>query len=297
MESLRLRTSTCEITRTPDHFPGSKGPKSIEICLPPAKTRPDDQSGMTTISLKDSIRSMSNSYFKFKQFTIHQDKCAMKVCTDACIFGAWFARKNLSAKNILDVGSGTGLLLLMLAQQQDGQLEGIEIDSSSFEQMKENVEKSKWKNRISVHHGDIRNLKSNIKYDFIISNPPFHENSLSSTSRTSNLARHSSELKLEELIVDIDRLLNDEGTFAVLLPYYRTAYFEELANERNFLPVEKILVKQSPNHKYFRSILSYSRTPIGKPTQKELTIENESREYTNEFMELLKDYYLYLQPD
>jgi len=218
----------------------------------------------------------------------------MKVCTDACIFGAWFARKNLSARNILDIGSGTGLLLLMLAQQQNAQLEGIEIDSSSFEQLKENVEQSKWVNRISVHHGDIRNLKSNKKYDFIISNPPFHEKSLTSRSRTSNVARHSTELKLEELIVDIDRLLNDQATFAVLLPYYRTTYFEELATERKFHLVEKILVKQSPNHKYFRSVLYYSRTPAIKPSQTELVIENESRGYTNEFIELLKDYYLYL---
>ena len=218
----------------------------------------------------------------------------MKVCTDACIFGAWFARKNLSAKNILDIGSGTGLLLLMLAQQQEAHIEGIEIDSSSFEQLKENVEQSKWANRVSVHHGDIRNLKSSNKYDFIISNPPFHENSLSSPSRTANLARHSTELKLEELVADIDRLLNEEGTFAVLLPYYRTTYFEELAREKNFHLVEKILVKQSPSHKYFRSILYYSRTPAIKSSQSELMIENDSREYTNEFIELLKDYYLYL---
>lgn len=238
---------------------------------------------------------MSNSYFRFKQFTIHQDKCAMKVCTDACILGAWFARKKLFAQNILDIGSGTGLLMLMLAQKQDGIIEGIEIDPNCFQQLQENIEQSKWTNRIFVHHGDVRNFQPKIKYDFIISNPPFHENSLSSPLSAANLARHSTELKLEELIVEMDRLLHDDGAFAVLLPYYRSAYFEELAKQKIFHLVEKLLVKQSPNHKYFRSILSYSRTPSIKPVEKELVIQNESREYTNDFIELLKDYYLFLQ--
>ena len=191
----------------------------------------------------------------------------MKVCTDACIFGAWMARKNLSAKNILDIGSGTGLLILMLAQQQDIPIEGIEIDGQCFRQLRENIEQSKWADRISLHHGDVRNFVANVRFDFIISNPPFHENSLNTPSRTSNLARHSAELKLEELIVDIDRLLTDEGTFAVLLPYYRTAYFEELASEKNFRLLEKLLLRQSPGHKYFRSILYYSRTNISKPNR------------------------------
>src|SRR5947208_1018891 len=111
----------------------------------------------------------------------------MKVCTDACIFGAWMARKNLSAKNILDIGSGTGLLILMLAQQHNIRIEGIEIDGQCFRQLKQNIEQSKWANRITVHHGDVRNFVANVKFDFIISNPPFHENNLTTPSHTSNL--------------------------------------------------------------------------------------------------------------
>ena len=240
---------------------------------------------------------MSNSFFKFKQFTIRQNKCAMKVCTDACIFGAWFAKKNLSAQNILDIGSGTGLLMLMLAQKQQAQIEGIEIDSTCLEQLQENISQSEWKERVKVHAGDVRSFQSSIKYDFIISNPPFYENSLSSPSAASNLARHSAELNLKELLACIEVNLSANGSFGVLLPYYRTDDFESLAKEKKFYLVEKVLVKQSPNQKYFRSILYYSRISTSKPSQKELLIQNESREYTPEFIELLKDYYLYLQPD
>jgi tRNA1Val (adenine37-N6)-methyltransferase len=218
----------------------------------------------------------------------------MKVCTDACIFGAWFAQMKLGDR-ILDIGSGTGLLMLILAQKQNAHIDGIEIDPNCFQQLQENIANIEWKNRLSVQQGDIRTFQSENKYDFIISNPPFHENSLSSSSASANLARHSAELKLEELINDIDRLLSDAGTFGVLLPYYRTEYFEELSKEKNFHLVEKLLVKQSPNHKYFRSILHYSRVSQSKPSHKELQIQNESRKYTNEFIELLKDYYLYLQ--
>jgi tRNA1Val (adenine37-N6)-methyltransferase len=221
----------------------------------------------------------------------------MKVCTDACIFGAWFANKNLSADRILDIGSGTGLLMLMLAQMQKSIIEGIEIDSNCFQQLQENVSQSKWSERLVVRQGDIKTFRSELAYDFIISNPPFHENSLNSPSVESNLARHSAELNLDELIISIDQHLSSTGSFAVLLPYYRSEYFESIALKEKFHLTEKVSIRQSPNHKYFRSILHYSRTPQHQPSISELTIQNESREYTNEFVELLKDYYLYLQPD
>ena len=183
--------------------------------------------------------------------------------------------------------------MLMLAHQKSARIDGIEIDADCFQQLKENIQQSNWSGRIAAHHGDIRTFQSKIKYDLIVSNPPFHENSLSSPSASTNLARHSAELKLEELINDIDRLLSDKGSFAVLLPYYRSDYFEELAKEKSFYLAQKLLVKQSPNHKYFRSILHFSRYATNL-FQKELVIQNESREYTNEFIQLLKDYYLYL---
>ena len=221
----------------------------------------------------------------------------MKVCTDACVFGAWFAGKELNAKNILDVGSGTGLLMLMLAQKQNAIIEGIEIDPSSFQQLQENIKGSKWKERLAIHEGDIRSFKSDHKFDFIISNPPFYEKSLKAESHASNLARHSKELTLEELMEAIYSLLSENGSFGILLPYARSTEFERLATQKKFRLVEKLFVRQSPNHKYFRSILHFSRCQPDQVQENELVIQNESGDYTYEFIHLLKDYYLYLGID
>jgi tRNA1Val (adenine37-N6)-methyltransferase len=237
---------------------------------------------------------MPNSYFQFKQFTIHQDQCAMKVCTDACIFGAWFAGKELRAKKMLDIGSGTGLLMLMLAQQNAATISGIEIDPSSFQQLKENIESSKWKERLAVCEGDVRSFEPGSMYDFIISNPPFYENSLEAESEEKNLARHSKQLTLEELIVAIDRLLSADGSLGILLPYYRVPYFESLAAKLNFHLAEILLLRQSPSHDFFRGILYFSRHQFPSISKKELIILDEAGQYTMEFVNLLKDYYLYL---
>jgi tRNA1Val (adenine37-N6)-methyltransferase len=123
---------------------------------------------------------MSNTYFQFKQFTIHQDQCAMKVCTDACILGAWFAAKIPEYCTVLDIGSGTGLLMMMLAQRTRSEIYGIEIDLSSYKQLKENISQNKWKERLKVFPGDARTYSFASKYDFIIVNPPFFENDLES---------------------------------------------------------------------------------------------------------------------
>jgi len=240
---------------------------------------------------------MPNNYFQFKQFTIQQDKCAMKVCTDACVFGAWFARKDLHAKSILDIGSGTGLLMLMLAQNHPSNFLGIEIDSIGFQQLKENISNSKWSERIELVEGDVRNFSSEGKFDFIISNPPFYENSLTSPSAGYNLARHSSHLTLEELLSTVNLNLSQSGSFGLLLPYHRSKEFERIAKENNFQVVEKVSMRQSPRHNYFRSIYHCSRTHAENISEKEMVIQTERGEYTEEFIELLKDYYLYLRPD
>ena len=219
----------------------------------------------------------------------------MKVCTDACIFGAWFAKKTISPKNILDLGSGTGLLMLMLAQQHDADFLGIEIDANCFEQLKENLRNSKWSERLEARLGDVRDFRADLKFDFIISNPPFYENSLAASSASSNLARHSSHLKLEELLTAIDRNLSSAGSFAVLLPFHRSEEFEARAEKNKFHLMEKLLVKQSPRHDFFRSILHYSRSKGNTPVQEELVIQNEAGGYTDQFIELLNDYYLYLK--
>jgi tRNA1Val (adenine37-N6)-methyltransferase len=237
---------------------------------------------------------MSNPYFQFKQFTIYQDQCAMKVCTDASILGAWFAEKTPSCSLVLDIGSGTGLLMLMLAQKHKGQIQGIELDLAAFKQLKQNITQSKWKEDLKVFPGDVRSYSFPYKFDFIITNPPFFEGDLVAASESANLAKHSKELTLAELLTVIGTNLESAGSFGILLPYYRVDYFIELAGSRQFYLQEKLLVRQTPRHGFFRGILHFSRKKESFVPASELCIKNEAGVYTEEFVELMKDYYLYL---
>jgi tRNA1Val (adenine37-N6)-methyltransferase len=238
---------------------------------------------------------VANNYFQFKQFTIQQDKCAMKVCTDACLFGAYMASELplLPVNTILDIGAGTGLLSLMLAQKTKALIDAVEIDNAAFEQAKENIATSSWKEKINIYHADIFKFKTGKTYDHIISNPPFFEDDLRSNDEQKNLAKHDSSLTLDKLIKTIDQLLDADGSFSILLPFHRTIYFEEATVKLNFHPAKKILVKQTPIHNYFRSICIFSRKP-GTSIQKEIIIKNETGNYSEGFINLLKDYYLYL---
>ena len=237
---------------------------------------------------------MANSYFQFKQFTIHQDQCAMKVCTDACILGAWFPAKIPQYATVLDIGSGTGLLMMMLAQRSHAEIHGIEIDPAAYKQLQENTSQNAWSTRLKVFPGDARTYSFPLKYDFIISNPPFFNNDLPSASETEQIAKHSTLLALDELIQVISNNLQPHGAFGILLPYHRWEYFNQLAIQNNFSLTEKLFVKQSPRHPFFRAILHYTRNQDHFTPTFELTIQQEDRSYTPEFVELMKDYYLYL---
>jgi len=237
-----------------------------------------------------------NNYFSFKQFTIHQDCCAMKVCTDACLFGAWVANKiekEDPIKNILDIGTGTGLLSLMLAQKNDVVIDAVELDTAAAAQASENFNTSPWKERLQVFNSGIERFDSDRKYDLIISNPPFFEDDLKSVNEQRNAAMHSTTLNLEALLVQIERLLKTGGRAAVLIPYHRSSYFEKLLAANGFFVQEVMHVKQSVKHDLFRSQYLFSKEAAEK-VMTELTIHNAERAYTGEFIELLKDYYLKL---
>ncbi|HLO81883.1 MAG TPA: methyltransferase, partial [Chitinophagaceae bacterium] len=137
---------------------------------------------------------MPNDYFEFKQFTIWQSKCSQKVSTDACLFGAWTAKHCRPAVNILDIGAGTGLLMLMMAQQHEALIDGIEIEKDCAGQMRENLLSSPWKERLNGIEADVKIHPFEKKYDLIISNPPFYEKQLQAADTSKNLAWHSSEL-------------------------------------------------------------------------------------------------------
>jgi len=255
---------------------------------------------------------LSNAYFQFKQFRIDQEDCAMKVCTDACILGAWYASKLLlrdgsaisdfaGVKNILDIGSGTGLLMMMLAQNTKADIHGIEIESGCFQQMEKNINQNDWSSRITGYQGDARNYLFPIQYDFIISNPPFYENDLSPEKESKQLAMHSKALNLEELVAVVVKNLMTSGTAGIMLPFHRSSAFEILAAKKGLFKSEELKVRQTPKHNWFRSITSYSYSlsadsQLADVRVTELTIKDAAGNYTDEFRHLLGPYYLQL-PD
>ena len=220
----------------------------------------------------------------------------MKVCTDSCLFGAWIAgkaeQKIIRPKTILDIGTGTGLLSLMIAQKSGAQIHAVDIDKNSFVQASENFNKAPWNERLQVFHADIKEWKAPCKYDLIIANPPFYENDLAPGTNGS-ISKHSSTLRLEDLLLYSKTLMNEGGNFALLLPWMRTKWFENAAYGCALSIKEKMEVKQTPRHNYFRSILLLENQK-NSPVKSELTIKNNNDEYTYEFIELLRDYYLYL---
>ena len=139
---------------------------------------------------------MANQYFQFKQFTVQQDACAMKVTTDACLFGAWVANRinglDLKGKHFLDIGTGTGLLSLMVAQQTDASIDAVEIETAAANQAQENFEQSPWNNKLFLHNSSIQTFIPQHKYDFIFTNPPFFFNDLKSKNHARNIALHDS---------------------------------------------------------------------------------------------------------
>ncbi|MBK7883891.1 MAG: tRNA (adenine(22)-N(1))-methyltransferase TrmK [Chitinophagaceae bacterium] len=185
----------------------------------------------------------------------------MKVCTDACLFGAIAAYEILQQKSAditcLDIGTGTGLLSLMVAQKNKIAIDAVEVEDGACMQARQNIEGSKFKENISVHHADILQFEPQKKYDAIISNPPFFENDLVSTDTHKNTARHNITLSLKDLLVTINRLLKNDGFFMVLLPCHRLKYFEEEALQYDFYLDQKILIKPSEIHDYFRGILFF----------------------------------------
>ena len=236
-----------------------------------------------------------NTWFQFKKFIIHQEKSAMKVCTDACLFGAWVAKKleenKIKADSILDIGCGTGLLSLMIAQKSPAKIDAVEIDKNAFEQAKENIQLSEWNQRINILHNSIINYNSPKKYDLIICNPPFYEKQLKSNNDIRNKAMHATTLSYLELIIAIKNNLARSGCAAILLPYSSMKKFEEVLLKEKLFIYEKLIFAHSPEHPFFRSMILISE--MKKDTSKfSLSIKNSGGEYSKDFKEYLKDYYL-----
>jgi tRNA1Val (adenine37-N6)-methyltransferase len=222
----------------------------------------------------------------------------MKVCTDSCLFGAWMAdklaEKIITANTILDIGTGTGLLSLMLAQKTNATIDAAEINEEAFTQAAENISSSQWKDRINIFHTNIRNFRPGKTYDLIISNPPFYENDLQSPDIQKNISKHSENLSLETLFGVANNLLGNNGHFALLLPFSRSNLAEQTALKSTFYLRKRVFVRQTTRHKFFRSMMIFQKAKPETITNNEISIKDNDNAYTNEFIDLLKGYYLNL---
>lgn len=233
---------------------------------------------------------MRNPYFRFKQFTIQQGNCAMKVGTDGVLLGAIAPVEQ--AKSILDIGTGTGLLALMLAQRcPTASIDALEIDTDAAQQAQENVAQSPWKH-IRVMHTALQDYATEHTYQLIVSNPPYFVDSLKAPAANRNLARHTDSLSFTDLLHGVDRLLHPEGNFWVILPHNETERFQQLAMQVGLFVYHKIHVYPRADKPAKRIVMGFSKVSKAV-TEENLTIENEQRhDYTPAFAQLTAPFYL-----
>jgi tRNA1Val (adenine37-N6)-methyltransferase len=234
------------------------------------------------------------STFKFKQFSVQQDRCAMKIGTDAVLLGAWCPIDN-NPFSVLDIGAGTGILSLMLAQRSNAkQIDSLEIDEEAYEQCVENFENSPWSDRLFCFHAGLDEFvdEPEDEYDIIISNPPFYSEDYKTDSSQRDLARFQDALPFEDLIEATDLLLSENGIFAVIIPYKEEERFIDLCAEVELFPVKVTRIKGSHTTTIVRSLLAFKRYELSVLTADELVVEISRHEYTDDYINLTKDFYL-----
>jgi Predicted O-methyltransferase len=239
---------------------------------------------------------MGNPFFRFKKFTVRQDGAAMKVGTDGVLIGAW-ARLTSSHERYLDIGAGTGLIALMLAQRTEGtgaKIDAVEIDNGSYIQALENIKASEWGGKISAFNLTIQEFaaRTDNKYHHIVANPPYFVNSLLPHSEARSAARHTSSLSYSDLLSCVSKLLTPEGVFSVIIPSAAETTFMETAAVYGLYASRKCLVFPLGNGPAKRVMLEFSHT-TGSVSATSLVIETgPAGEYTPEYRELTRDFYL-----
>jgi tRNA1Val (adenine37-N6)-methyltransferase len=237
---------------------------------------------------------MSNSTFAFKQFVIHQDKCAMKVGTDAVLLGAWVTPDGSS--RILDIGTGTGVIALMLAQKSNAEIHAIDFEKSAFDQAKINIEASAFKNKVSVQHQSFQDFVKNCdkKFDLVVTNPPYFVDSFKSGDNDRSHARHADYLPFAELIDGTKKVLNPKGKFCLILPKKEAEKFRELAEQKGLHLSKLLRIKtRLGKDEEKRHIMQFEFSP-SEFSESTLVIEKDERHsYTDQYKELTKDYYIH----
>ena len=236
---------------------------------------------------------MPNSYFQFKQFTIHHGQCAMKVGTDGVLLGAW--SDTTACHHILDVGTGPGLIALMLAQRSQAQIDAIDIDAGAYLQAEENRQLSPFAERVQIFHQSLADYTPHCtrRYDLIVSNPPYFVDSLKCPNRQRNTARHTDTLSLKELLHDSRRLLTPQGRIALILPYdQREMLLKEAQEEELFLSKETAVIP-TLNAAPKRILVELRKELLSSSVLAgTLTIEIARHQYTEEYIRLTQAFYL-----
>jgi tRNA1Val (adenine37-N6)-methyltransferase len=253
---------------------------------------------------------VANTFFQFKKFIVHQEHTSMKVCTDACLFGAWAASdQNITdAQKILDIGAGTGLLSLLLAQANNhASITAVEIEQAAAAEAANNFKLSPWTDQLNLVHDAIQNYSENTNtlYDVIITNPPFYEGDLKSPDENKNTAAHSTALPWNILVENVAKLLTDGGSFFVLIPTLRAYTMQKLCDTNGLQLEEEVLVHNTAKTLPIRAMQKFTKKNVAQMDaekinivpqvkRKKIFIKDTDNNYSPEFNALLKDYYLHL---
>lgn len=233
---------------------------------------------------------MPSSSFRFKQFIVEQGRCAMKVNTDGVLLGAW---KNYGeAKRILDIGTGTGVIALMMAQENTrARVDAVDINEDAWRQAQENFKQSPWAERLQAIHSSLQDFSPEETYDVIISNPPYFVNDFKSQHHSRNVARHGIELNYDELLVGIARLLSTDGRAILIIPYTNYALLRDKASQQVLFVTDTTEVIAVNGMAPYVVMIQLERTE-SEATNNAITIKNEDDTFTEEYKSLTREFYL-----
>lgn len=235
-----------------------------------------------------------NNYFQFKQFRIHQEKSAMKVNTDGVLLGAWTDING--ANTVLDIGAGTGLISLMIAQRSDAIITGIEIEKNAADEAAQNVKNSKWSDRVSIQHISFQDFvtTSPNKFDLIVSNPPFFSNGVKNTNPHLSMARHNHMLPFSDVIEGTTKLLSENGMLSIILPADSALEFIEKARSKGLFLTRLTEVKPFPDTEPNRCLMEFGKVQVTLQKTEMSVFDETRKDYSKEFKSLARDFYLKL---
>ena len=235
---------------------------------------------------------MSNDYFQFRQFIVHQNRCAMKVGTDGTLLGAWAAAP-LGRIRILDIGTGTGLIALMMAQRfPEAEVTGIDIDKDAVIQAQDNVNSSPFSERIRILRQDVMKMNDRVMFDSIVSNPPYFVDSLACPDDHRTTARHAISLTYEGLMSQAFRSLKDDGCFSLIIPTESRSSIEAAASLEGFFQTRVCMIKTTPKKQPKRLLIEFKKHPVKEQDIMTGIIEESPNVRSEWYQQLTKEFYI-----